>query len=88
MTLQNFAKIFLTAAALLAPMPAASQDLIPQKRFILYPDTDFAGGDIASVFNTTLDACQRACAANSACEAITFNTRNGSCFAKAEQYVT
>jgi alpha-2-macroglobulin len=67
----------------LAPQSAAAQDLIPEKRFIISQNTDLPGGDIASIFDTTLDACQRACANNASCEAFTFNQRNGSCFPKA-----
>ena len=42
--------------------------------------TDLPGGDIASIFDTTLEACERACLTNARCTAFTFNTRNGSCF--------
>ncbi len=64
------------------PQSAAAQDLIPDGRFVLGENTDIPGGDIASIFDTNLDACERACLTNDACEAITFNTRNGSCFLK------
>ncbi|MGA0541039.1 alpha-2-macroglobulin family protein [Neotabrizicola sp. VNH66] len=74
------------AAALLFAIPtlAAGQDLIPQKRTIVTVDSDFPGGDISSIFDTTQDACERACLTNTRCEAYTFNTRNGSCFLKAD----
>ncbi|MFN3607242.1 MAG: PAN/Apple domain-containing protein, partial [Cypionkella sp.] len=75
--------ILATLCAASLPSLAPAQELIPQKRFAMYQDTDFAGGDIASIFDTSLEACQRACIANSACEAFTFNTKNGSCFTKA-----
>ncbi|MDP4892701.1 PAN/Apple domain-containing protein, partial [Cypionkella sp.] len=65
------------------PQPIAAETLVPETRFLIRQDTDLPGGDIASIFDTTLDACQRACASNTACEAFTFNQRNGSCFAKA-----
>jgi len=61
---------------------APAQDLIPAKRFAISENTDIPGGDIASIFDTTLEACQRACITNARCEAFTFNTRNGSCFPK------
>jgi alpha-2-macroglobulin len=70
------------SATFVAPLPARAQDLIPETRFVISQDTDLPGGDIASIFDTTLDACQRACASNTACEAFTFNQRNGSCFTK------
>lgn len=75
---------FLLSAFLLLAFSGslAAQDLVPQKRLVLTQDVDLPGGDIASVFDTTLDACERACLANQSCEALTFNTRNGSCFLK------
>ncbi|WP_050525928.1 alpha-2-macroglobulin family protein [Pseudorhodobacter aquimaris] len=77
----NFCAIF--AAILVLAQPVTAQDLVPEKRFVLSRDMDLPGGDIASLFDTDLAACQKACIANSACTAITFNSRNGSCFLKA-----
>ena len=62
--------------------PSGAQDLIPDRRFVLSENTDLPGGDLASIFDTTLEACQRACLSNPVCTAFTFNTRNGSCFPK------
>ena len=45
--------------------------------------TDLPGGDISSMFDTDINACERACIANTDCTHFTFNTRNGSCFIKA-----
>lgn len=78
-------RLVLAVAALLlsvAPDLSHAQDLVPQKRLILSQDVDLPGGDIGSAFDTTLEACERACLANGSCEAFTFNTRNGSCFLK------
>ncbi|MBC7676551.1 MAG: alpha-2-macroglobulin family protein [Rhodoferax sp.] len=61
---------------------APAQDFIPEKRFVLSQDADLPGGDIASAFDTTLEACERACAVNQSCTAFTFNTNNNSCFSK------
>mgnify|MGYP006193254919 CR=1 FL=1 len=47
-------------------------------------DQDLPGGDFASSFDTTLEACARACLSEARCTHFTFNTRNGSCFAKAD----
>ncbi len=88
MTPANLIKIFATLTALALPSAAMAQDLIPPKRLVLMQDMDFAGGDIANIFDTTLDACQRACLANTACEAFTFNSSNNSCFPKAGGYET
>jgi uncharacterized protein YfaS (alpha-2-macroglobulin family) len=83
---QVLMKTFAIVLALALPNAAIAQDLIPSKRMVLQQDSDYAGGDIASIFDTTLDACQRACLTNTACEAFTFNTRNNSCFPKAGGY--
>ncbi|MEY4982980.1 MAG: hypothetical protein RIR62_1246 [Pseudomonadota bacterium] len=79
-----FKSLFLATCLLapLSPQPVAAQELIPPKRLALSENTDRPGGDIASLFDTTLEACQRACLTNAQCTAITFNTRNGSCFVK------
>ena len=65
--------------------PAFAQDgpLIPPKRAVIMQDMDLPGGDIAQVFDTTIEACEKACTTNDRCTAFTFNTRNGSCFPKA-----
>ncbi|WP_227874965.1 alpha-2-macroglobulin family protein [Oceanisphaera profunda] len=63
---------------------SGAADLVPQQRFVMSSDVDLPGGDISSLFDTTLESCQKACVSNSACTAITFNSRNGSCFLKAE----
>lgn len=63
---------------------SGAEDLVPQQRFVISSDVDLPGGDISSLFDTTLESCQKACVSNSACAAITFNSRNGSCFLKAE----
>lgn len=66
---------------LAAPMVEA-QDTVPDRRFVVSRDMDFAGSDLQSLFDTTLDACQRACLNTEGCRAFTFNTRNNSCFPK------
>ncbi len=64
---------------------ATADNLIPPKRFAISENTDLPGGDIGSIFDTTLDACETACLTNKQCQAFTFNTRNGSCFTKKDQ---
>ena len=71
-------------SALALATPAMAQDLIPERRFVVTQDQDLPGGDVASVFDTTIEACERACLTNPACTAFTFNTRNGSCFPKSQ----
>ncbi|NEX46139.1 alpha-2-macroglobulin family protein [Pseudotabrizicola algicola] len=72
-------------ASLAFALPGFAQDsaLVPPKRAVLSQDVDLPGGDIAQLFDTTLEACERACLSTAQCTAFTFNTRNGSCFPKA-----
>ncbi|MGL4239055.1 alpha-2-macroglobulin family protein [Tabrizicola sp.] len=61
---------------------AQAQELIPERRFVVSQDQDLPGGDVASIFDTTIEACERACLTNARCTAYVFNTQNGSCFVK------
>ncbi|EEW27014.1 alpha-2-macroglobulin family protein [Rhodobacter ferrooxidans] len=79
-----FTRVFvLSAFALTAALPALAEDLVPARRFVLSQDADLPGGDLTSLFDTTIEACEQACMSNARCTAFTFNTRNGSCFPKA-----
>ena len=82
--MRSFAAAAVAALFLAFPGAIHAQDLIPERRAVVSIDTDLPGGDISSIFDTTQDACERACIANSRCEAYTFNSRNGSCFLKAD----
>ncbi len=75
---------FFLACLGLSPLPLAAQDrtYVPDRRLVLTENTDFAGGDIQQIFDTTLEACEQACLADDACTAFTFNSRAGSCFPK------
>lgn len=73
------------ALSLSAVSETLAQDrLIPERRMAISRDADFPGGDIATILDTTQEACERACLNNPRCTAFTFNTRNGSCFPKAD----
>ncbi|MDJ0628540.1 MAG: alpha-2-macroglobulin family protein [Rhodobacter sp.] len=67
----------------LAPM-ALAQSPIPDRRLALIRDVDLPGGDLRSIFDTTLNACETACLTDTRCVAFTFNTRSNSCFPKGE----
>jgi len=71
-----FALIFSFAGIVLAEGP------VPEKRVILHRDTDFPGGDIQSIFDTTLETCESACLTREDCRAFTFNSRSQACFLK------
>ena len=73
----TIAAVFLGAAGL-----ASAQDLIPERRFVVTQDQDLPGGDIASIFDTTIEACERAALTNARATAYVYNTKNGSCFVK------
>lgn len=62
---------------------ARADDLVPARRLVLSENTDLPGGDLSSIFDTTLESCETACLTSKKCEAVTFNTKNGSCFLKA-----
>nr|WP_232831589.1 alpha-2-macroglobulin family protein [Pseudogemmobacter bohemicus] len=72
------------ATAIALPSMVPAQDLIPERRSVIMRDSDLPGGDIGSVFDTTIEACERACVTNTQCDAWTFNNRNGSCFLKSD----
>ncbi|WP_096784239.1 alpha-2-macroglobulin family protein [Rhodobacter sp. CZR27] len=75
---------FLSALLLCLTLPsvALAQDWLPERRFVLSADTDLPGSDMATLLDTTLEACERACLSRADCRAFTFNSRNGSCFPK------
>lgn len=58
--------------------------LIPERRMTMSRDMDFYGSDLTNIFDTTFDACTRACLANSSCKAFTFNTKSNACFPKSK----
>lgn len=60
----------------------AAQSPVPERRLALIRDVDFPGGDIQTIFDTTLNACERACLSNANCMAFTYNTRSQACFPK------
>ncbi len=66
----------------LLPGVIAAQQLLPEHRYLLSRDTDFYGADLTNLFDTTEEACARACSAQEACVAYTFNGRSNACFPK------
>ncbi len=70
--------VFLT---LLLALPATAQTL-PERTTTILRDTDFPGGDMRPIFDTTLAACDAACRADPDCIAFTFNSRSNACFPK------
>ena len=84
--MRRFARTVSAVLALLGtagPILAQDGPLIPERRLVISQDIDLPGGDLASIFDTTLDACERACLSNMACTAFTFNAKSNACFTKA-----
>ncbi len=76
-------RVLLAAAALaLTGAVAVAQDFVPDNHYVVSRHADFPGGDIASIFDTTLEACESACSNEQACVAYTFNQNSNSCFLK------
>ena len=83
MTLRTILISILALAAVGTASGAAAQTApIAERRAIYERDTDFYGGDIRSLFDTTLEICERACLEDAGCDALTFNVRNAACFLK------
>ena len=59
-----------------------AQTAVPDHRYVYSQDVDFYGADLTNLFDTTQDACERACTAQSDCVAFTYNTRSNACFPK------
>ena len=77
-------RILFALIATLAPIAATAQDRpeIPDRFIAITPDTDFPGGDLTPLFDTTFGACRTACLTDSECRAFTFNERSDACFPK------
>lgn len=62
-----------------------AQTLLPERRAVLADGFDLPGGDLRTILDTTLEACERTCLADKRCTAFTYNARNGACFPKSAQ---
>jgi uncharacterized protein YfaS (alpha-2-macroglobulin family) len=78
-------RILLAALAAISAFsgPALAQEgPVPERRIAISRNVDFPGHDIRSIFDTTFEACARACLSDAHCTAFTFNARSNSCFPK------
>ncbi|RFP91032.1 alpha-2-macroglobulin family protein [Rhodobacteraceae bacterium 63075] len=77
-------RIVLLALAFVLSMTGlgAAQGLIPERKQTVYTDYDFVGTDLQQLFDTTREACARACEYDDRCIGYTFNNRSNACFPK------
>jgi len=61
---------------------AWAESPVPERRLALTRGVDLPGGDIQTIFDTTLNACETACLTNKSCVAFTFNNNAKACFPK------
>ena len=69
---------------LLLATQAMAQSGVPEHRYLQSRNVDFYGADLTNLFDTSQAACARACSAQEACVAYTFNTLNNACFPKSD----
>jgi len=74
--------LFMIACLFCVTLPATAQTAIPERRLSVERDTDFFGGDLRAIFDTTFEMCRAACLTDAQCRAFTFNTRSRACFPK------
>lgn len=75
-------RFILSCFVLIWASSALAQQIVPDQRYVLTEDMDFFGADRTALFDTTFEACQRACSADDQCVAFTFNSRSNACFPK------
>ncbi len=72
------------SALSLSPAPVFAESPVPDRRIALTRDVDLPGGDLRTILDASLSACQTACLADSECGAFTYNSRTRACFPKGE----
>ncbi|MGY6549624.1 MAG: alpha-2-macroglobulin family protein [Roseinatronobacter sp.] len=77
------ARLVLVVLGFLLVTPAQAQDgPLPPRFATMQANTDFPGGDLIPLFNTTLAQCHATCLRQPDCVGFTFNQRVGACFPK------
>jgi alpha-2-macroglobulin len=77
-------RVIQSIAFILLAGSAVAQSVIPERQLRTFPNTDFPGADIQSLFDTTYDTCRNSCLADEKCGGFTFNQTSNSCFLKSE----
>lgn len=75
-------RVLSTLLLITLSLPAAAQNPVPDRRFVVTSNMDFLGADLQSIFDTTYDNCRAACFDNPQCQAFTFNSESKACFPK------
>ena len=70
------------AGVVLTLTPWLASAEVPEARFVVERGVDFYGGDIRSIFDTSMARCERSCTKEKDCTAYTFNAAKGACFLK------
>lgn len=78
----NFSGLAVVQASAQQLAQDSATQAVPERRVILWRDTDFFGADIQSLLDTSMSACESACLSDSACQAYTFNSNKDACFLK------
>ena len=74
--------VALFALSLASFANAQNKNPIPEQRLVYSKGIDFFGADLTNLFDTTLEACERACLSDRQCTAFTFNQKSNACFPK------
>ena len=72
----------LTLAGVAPPAGADASGPVPPRRVVAETGTDFYGGDIRSIYGTSLELCRNICLDTADCGAFTFNLKANACFLK------
>lgn len=72
----------LTLAGAGTPAAADATGPVPPRRVVAEAGTDFYGGDIRSIYGTSLELCRNICLDTADCGAFTFNLKANACFLK------
>lgn len=76
--------LFTLMVFLLTPLVGLAESPVPERRLVITQDVDFFGADLQNLFDTTYEACQKACLADTRCMAFTYNRKSSACFPKSE----
>ncbi len=74
----NFSGLAVVQASAQQLAQDSATQAVPERRVILWRDTDFFGADIQCLLDTSMSACL----SDSACQAYTFNSNKDACFLK------